>query len=254
MTSGKIIALTGWTSVGKEHLSHPSDDHLCLPVFMDFLSFILVLSLCLLLHAGPPHLFHRVLDCIHPVHSPPGWNSTLGNTHSCRRACVHSWSSRLFSIPKLACPAHTNTGACIAPSYLLDHTAARGLGAPKTGWVRWLGSAVMLGNRLYSFWGFPGGSDGKEPTCNAGDQSSIPGLGRSPGGGHGNPLQYSCLENPHGQRSLVGPSPWGSEESDTTEWQVFFFFLIKALEKTSHTWAETGAKQEESMDCWQKSC
>ena len=41
--------------------------------------------------------------------------------------------------------------------------------------------------------GFPGGS---EPTCNAGDRGSIPGLRISPGGGHGNPLQYSCLENP----------------------------------------------------------
>ena len=43
---------------------------------------------------------------------------------------------------------------------------------------------------------FPGGSGGKESTCNVGDWSSIPGSGRSPGGGHGNPLQYSCLENP----------------------------------------------------------
>ena len=43
------------------------------------------------------------------------------------------------------------------------------------------------------------------------------GLGRSPGGGHGNPLQYSCLENPHGQRSLAGYSPWGHKELDTTE-------------------------------------
>jgi len=42
---------------------------------------------------------------------------------------------------------------------------------------------------------FPGGSDGKESTCNAGDLGPIPGLGRSPGGGHGNPLQCSCLEN-----------------------------------------------------------
>ena len=40
---------------------------------------------------------------------------------------------------------------------------------------------------------------------------SIPGLGRSPEGGHGNPLQYSCMENPHGQRSLAGYSPWGSQ-------------------------------------------
>ena len=43
-----------------------------------------------------------------------------------------------------------------------------------------------------------GGSDGKESACNAGDLDSVPGLGRSPGGGHGSPLQYSCLENPHG--------------------------------------------------------
>ena len=43
---------------------------------------------------------------------------------------------------------------------------------------------------------FPGGSDGKESACNVGDLGSIPQLGRSPGGRHGNPLQYSCLENP----------------------------------------------------------
>ena len=45
----------------------------------------------------------------------------------------------------------------------------------------------------------------------------IPGLGRSPGGGHSNPFQYSCLENPHGQRSLTGYSSWGHKESDVTE-------------------------------------
>ena len=55
--------------------------------------------------------------------------------------------------------------------------------------------------------GFPGGSDSKEFTCNAEDLGSVPGLGRSPGGGHSNPLQYSCLENPHGQMSLEGYSP-----------------------------------------------
>ena len=66
--------------------------------------------------------------------------------------------------------------------------------------------------------GLPNGSDSKESTCNAGDLGSIPGLERSPGGGHGNPLQYSCLENPHWQRSLVGYSPWGRKELDMTEW------------------------------------
>ena len=50
-----------------------------------------------------------------------------------------------------------------------------------------------------------------------GDLASIPGLGRCPEGGHSNPLQYSCLENPQGQRSLVDYSPWGHRKSEMTE-------------------------------------
>ena len=57
---------------------------------------------------------------------------------------------------------------------------------------------------------------GKESACNAGDLGSFSGLERSPGGRHGSPFQYSFLENPHGQRSLVGYSPWGHKESDMT--------------------------------------
>ena len=72
--------------------------------------------------------------------------------------------------------------------------------------------------------GFPGGSDGKESDCNAGDLGSIPGLGRSPGEVHANPVQYSCLENPHEQRSLMGYSPWGHKELDRTEWLTVFTF------------------------------
>ena len=64
---------------------------------------------------------------------------------------------------------------------------------------------------------FPGGSDSKAYACNTGDLGSIPGLGRSPGGGHGNPLQYSCLENPHGQKSLAGYRPKGHKKLDMTE-------------------------------------
>ena len=67
------------------------------------------------------------------------------------------------------------------------------------------------------FLGFPHGSVGKESACNEGDLGSISGLGRSPRRGHGNPLQYSCLENFYGQRCLVGCSLWGREESDMTE-------------------------------------
>ena len=55
----------------------------------------------------------------------------------------------------------------------------------------------------------PSSSAGKESTCKAGDPGSIPGLGRSLGGGPGNSLQYSCLENPCGQKNLAGYSPWG---------------------------------------------
>ena len=62
-----------------------------------------------------------------------------------------------------------------------------------------------------------GGSDSKESACNAGDLGLVPGLGRLPGEGHDNPLQYSCLENPCGQRSLAGYSPWGPKELDTTD-------------------------------------
>jgi len=76
------------------------------------------------------------------------------------------------------------------------------------------GKNVGLGSHSL---GFPGDSDSKESTSNVGDLGSITGLGSSPGGRHGKPLQYSCLENPHGQRSLAGYSPWGRKESDTTE-------------------------------------
>ena len=53
-----------------------------------------------------------------------------------------------------------------------------------------------VGHDLVTGWGFPGGSDAKECACNAGDPGLIPGLGRSPAEGTGNPLQHSCLENP----------------------------------------------------------
>ena len=64
---------------------------------------------------------------------------------------------------------------------------------------------------------FPGGWNGKESTCNLGHLGLIPGLGRSPAWGYGNPLQYSCLKNPYGQRSLAGYSPWGHKELDMTD-------------------------------------
>ena len=66
-------------------------------------------------------------------------------------------------------------------------------------------------------WGFPGGSDSKRICPQWGDPGSLPGLGRCPGEGNGNPLQYSCLENSMDRGNLAGYSPLGHEELDTTE-------------------------------------
>ena len=83
----------------------------------------------------------------------------------------------------------------------------------------WVGKFPWSRDRLPTpvFLGFTGSSDGKESALSVGDLSSIPGEGKSPGGGHGNPLWYSYLENPHGQRSLVGYSPWHRKDLDMTE-------------------------------------
>ena len=71
--------------------------------------------------------------------------------------------------------------------------------------------------RVVYIWGFPGGSGvKKESICNAGDPGSIPGSGRSPGGGNGNPLQYSCLENPL-DRGAQRATVHGVAELDMTE-------------------------------------
>ena len=66
------------------------------------------------------------------------------------------------------------------------------------------------------FLGFSGGSDGKESASNVGPLGSIPELGRSPGGGHGNPLQYSCLENPMDRGAWRATVYGGRKGSDTT--------------------------------------
>ena len=74
--------------------------------------------------------------------------------------------------------------------------------------------------------GFPGSSAGKDSTCNSRDPGLIPGLGKFPRPGHGNPLQYSCLENPHGQRSLVGYSPWRLKDLDLTKHKHYMWVCV----------------------------
>ena len=65
--------------------------------------------------------------------------------------------------------------------------------------------------------GSPGGSDGKESACNAADPGSIPGLGRSTGEEKWLPTPLLLPGESHGQKSLLGYSPWGRKELDTTE-------------------------------------
>ena len=69
---------------------------------------------------------------------------------------------------------------------------------------------------IYRELGFSGGSDSKKSACSAGDLGSIPGLGRSPGGGYGNSLQYSYLENPMDRGAWR--ATWGCKELSRTEW------------------------------------
>ena len=84
---------------------------------------------------------------------------------------------------------------------------------------------------------FPDGSEGKASACNVGDLGSIPGLGRSPGEGNGNPLQYSCLENPTDRgawwATVYGVTKSQTQLSDFTSlhiWpQIIFFFLCVCI-------------------------
>ena len=86
----------------------------------------------------------------------------------------------------------------------------------------WIGKITWRRDRLPTpiFLGFSGGSDGKESACNTGDLSLIPGLGRSPGGGNGNPFQYSCLEN----------------SVDRGAWRAAVRGVMKSQIWLSHTW------------------
>ena len=83
---------------------------------------------------------------------------------------------------------------------------------------------------LSHVWGFPGVSDGKESACNIGDLNLISGSGRSPGEGNGNPLQYSCLENPMDRGAWWAAVHWVTKESDTTERVTFYFFSVCGTE------------------------
>ena len=82
-----------------------------------------------------------------------------------------------------------------------------------------IGVRLLLNHQVLQHSALPQWFNSKESACNPGNTGNvglIPWSGRSPGEEHGHPLQYSCLEKSHGQRSLVGYSPWGYKELNTT--------------------------------------
>ena len=115
-------------------------------------------------------------------HSAPHGTQTAQNTEG---------SAQTSAVPRLRNPVQSKGAASLqaTPRTLLYY--------------------LFLYHTVHINMGFPSSSASKESACNVGDVGLIPGLGRSSGGGHGNPLQYSCLGNPHGQKSLAGYSPWG---------------------------------------------
>ena len=103
--------------------------------------------------------------------------------------------------------------------------------------VVWWAAHIQC-NLHYS--GFPGGSDSKEFAYNAGALGFIPGLGRSPEGGYGNPLQYSCLENAM-NRGAWRASPWGRKESDTIGWLTHTGYITYVRNILGYGSTEEGA-------------
>ena len=105
---------------------------------------------------------------------------------------------------------------------------------------RWATHSSILGLPWWLSWL-------KKSTSNTGDLGFIPGWGRPPGGGHGNPLQYSCLKNPHGQRSLAGYSPWVCKQLNMTEWLGTAQHRKKEQMKERRS---TERKNKYSSNCW----
>ena len=102
----------------------------------------------------------------------------------------------VFSICSLACQIPNLIVTARAEKQTNEQINKENYPVENSRWQRMCLSCSPNRARLSCCMGFPGGSDGKESTCNASDLGSIPGLGRSHGEAHGNPLQYSCLENP----------------------------------------------------------
>ena len=99
---------------------------------------------------------------------------------------------------------------------------------------KYLSVSHILSYRIFSQLGFPSGSNGKEPSCNVRDPCSIPGSGRSSGEGNGNPLQYSCLQNP------MHRGAWWAIVHETTKTQTRLSDKAASLVSTTYMGANKG--------------
>ena len=102
------------------------------------------------------------------------------------------------------------------PEHWPLNTYSQSQGEDRAGEHGWVPRLINSDRKIGQAIGLPGGSDGKESACNAGDLGSIPGLGRSSGEGNSNPLQYSCLENPIDRGAWRATVHGAAKGSDTT--------------------------------------
>ena len=113
---------------------------------------------------------------------------------------------------------------------------------------RWIIKVLLIvcwkSQHLHYSMGFPGGSDDKEPACNAGDLGSIPGLGRSPGEGNGYPLQYYCLGN-----SVDRGAWWALVHGVTKSWKQLRDFHLKINNNYFWCWDFVGGSDGKASTC-----
>ena len=144
----------------------------------------------------------------------------------------------------------------VVPVYFQIVDADWGKERMKLEWLLWE-SQPPIGAPLSCLW-FPGGSDGKESACNAGDLGLIPESGRSPGGWLGSPLQYSGPENSM-ERSLAGYSPWHrkqgtAEQLSTHAWSLVaadpVCLMIRSDYERPNFWLAELDNMHFLVDCW----
>ena len=175
---------------------------------------------------GPGHPFMRVLSVVSDSAAP--WTVACQTPLSVGLPSQEYWSGLLFPSPGGLPDPRTDPASPLAPALGSGFFTPE---PPAQDCVNHHTDQPGLREEYFRY--FPVGSDDKESSCNLGHLGLIPRLGGSLGGGHGNPLQYPCLDRGH--RSLAGYSPWRCKELDTTEGP-----------STAHTW---GIRLKVKLEC-----